>query len=42
MIATAAELLGLTHSPGMPMPLRTIDGDGREQIAAVFSALELR
>lgn len=41
VIATAAELLGFTHSPSLPLPLRTIAGEGREQIAAVIQALEL-
>ncbi|WLH15376.1 dihydrodipicolinate synthase family protein [Pseudomonas hefeiensis] len=41
VIATAAELRGFTHSPSVPLPLRTIAGEGREQIAAVIDALEL-
>ncbi|MCT8962769.1 dihydrodipicolinate synthase family protein [Pseudomonas veronii] len=41
VIATAAELHGFTHSPSVPLPLRTIDGEGRKQIAAVIEALEL-
>ncbi|ALI11174.1 MULTISPECIES: dihydrodipicolinate synthase family protein [Pseudomonas] len=41
VIATAAELRGFTHSASVPLPLRTIDGEGREQIAAVIEALEL-
>ncbi|WP_214510301.1 dihydrodipicolinate synthase family protein [Pseudomonas brassicacearum] len=41
VIATAAELRGFTHSPSLPLPLRTIAGEGREQIAAVIEALEL-
>lgn len=41
VIATAAELRGFTHAPSVPLPLRTIDGEGRKQIAAVIEALEL-
>lgn len=41
VIATAAELRGVTSSPSVPLPLRTITGEGREQIAAVIDALEL-
>jgi len=41
VIATAAELRGITHSPSVPLPLRTIEGEGRKQIAAVIDALEL-
>lgn len=41
VIATAAEIRGLTRSPSLPLPLRTISGEGREQIAAVIEALEL-
>ncbi|OCW20564.1 dihydrodipicolinate synthase family protein [Pseudomonas sp. S3E12] len=41
VMATAAELRGFTRSPSVPLPLRTIDGEGREQIAAVIEVLEL-
>ncbi|AKK01818.1 MULTISPECIES: dihydrodipicolinate synthase family protein [Pseudomonas] len=41
VIATAAELRGLTCFPSVPLPLRTVTGEGRDQIAAVIDALEL-
>ncbi len=41
VVATAAELRGCTHSPSLPLPLRTISGAGRQQIAAVIDELEL-
>ncbi|WLH60163.1 dihydrodipicolinate synthase family protein [Pseudomonas sp. FP2300] len=41
VIATVAELRGFTQSPSLPLPLRTIAGEGREHIAAVIDALEL-
>lgn len=41
VVATAAELRGFTHSPSLPLPLRTISGAGRQQIAAVIDELEL-
>jgi 4-hydroxy-tetrahydrodipicolinate synthase len=41
VIATAAELRGFTHSPSLPLPLRTITGEGRKRIAAVIDELEL-
>jgi 4-hydroxy-tetrahydrodipicolinate synthase len=41
VVATAAELRGFTHSPSLPLPLRTISGAARQQIAAVIDELEL-
>ncbi|AKS10099.1 dihydrodipicolinate synthase [Pseudomonas trivialis] len=41
VVATAAELRGFTQHPSLPLPLRTISGEGRKQIAAVIDALEL-
>ena len=41
VVATAAELRGFTHSPSLPLPLRTISGAGRQKIAAVIDELEL-
>jgi 4-hydroxy-tetrahydrodipicolinate synthase len=41
VVATAAELRGFTHSPSLPLPLRTITGEGRKRIAAVIDELEL-
>jgi 4-hydroxy-tetrahydrodipicolinate synthase len=41
VVATAAELLGFTQYPSLPLPLRTISGEGRKQIAAVIDELEL-
>lgn len=41
VIATAAEIRGFTHSPSLPLPLRTITGEGRKRIAAVIDELEL-
>lgn len=41
VVATAAELRGFTQHPSLPLPLRTISGEGRKQIAAVIEALEL-
>lgn len=41
VVATAAELRGFTQQPSLPLPLRTISGEGRKQIAAVIEELEL-
>jgi 4-hydroxy-tetrahydrodipicolinate synthase len=41
VVATAAELRGFTNSPSLPLPLRTISGVGRQQIATVIDELEL-
>lgn len=41
VVATAAELRGFTQHPSLPLPLRTISGEGRKQIAAVIDELEL-
>lgn len=41
VVATAAELRGFTRHPSVPLPLRTITGEGRKQIAAVIDELEL-
>jgi 4-hydroxy-tetrahydrodipicolinate synthase len=41
VVATAAELRGFTNSPSLPLPLRTISGVGRKQIATVIDELEL-
>ncbi|MGX1186496.1 4-hydroxy-tetrahydrodipicolinate synthase [Pseudomonas sp. F-14 TE3623] len=41
VVATAAELRGFTNSPSLPLPLRTISGVGRLQIAKVIDELEL-
>jgi 4-hydroxy-tetrahydrodipicolinate synthase len=41
VIATAAELRGFTHRPSVPLPMKTLDGDGLRKIAAVIDELEL-
>ncbi|WP_413790866.1 MULTISPECIES: dihydrodipicolinate synthase family protein [unclassified Pseudomonas] len=41
VVATAAEIRGFTQHPSLPLPLRTISGEGRKQIAAVIDELEL-
>jgi 4-hydroxy-tetrahydrodipicolinate synthase len=41
VVATAAEVLGLTKSPSLPLPLKAIDGDDRQYIAELIQTLEL-
>ncbi|MDW7746613.1 dihydrodipicolinate synthase family protein [Halomonas sp.] len=41
VVATAAELLGLTEPPSLPLPLKTLEGQERQALAAVLQALEL-
>lgn len=41
VIATAAELRQITTMPSLPLPLRTISGEGRQRIARVIDELEL-
>lgn len=41
VIATAAELRGFTHKPSVPLPMKTLNGDGLRKIAAVIDELEL-
>jgi 4-hydroxy-tetrahydrodipicolinate synthase len=42
VIATAAELLGVTHEPSVPLPMRTLSGDSRRKIAGIIDKLGLR
>lgn len=42
VVATAAELLGLTQPPSLPLPLKTLEGQDRQGLAAVLEALDLR
>jgi len=42
VVATAAELLGLAEPPSLPLPLRTLEGQDRQQLAAVLEMLALR
>jgi len=42
VVATAAELLGLAETPSLPLPLRTLEGQDRQQLAAVLETLALR
>ena len=42
VVASAAELLGLAESPCLPLPLRTLQGQERRQLAEVLEALALR
>lgn len=41
VIATAAELLNITQIPSVPLPLKTITGEGRRKIAEVINELGL-
>lgn len=41
VVATAAEILGLTHHPGLPLPLKGLDKSGRRQLAHILAALDL-
>jgi 4-hydroxy-tetrahydrodipicolinate synthase len=41
VVATAAELRGFTNYPSLPLPLRTVSGEGRQRIAEVIDELEL-
>lgn len=42
VVATAAELLGLAEPPCLPLPLRTLEGEERQALAAVLETLALR
>lgn len=39
--AAAAELLGLVSSPSLPLPIKAVDGAGRQKLAALIEELEL-
>jgi len=39
VVATAAELLGLAESPCLPLPLRTLQGQQRRQLAEVLESM---
>jgi 4-hydroxy-tetrahydrodipicolinate synthase len=41
VIATAAELRQITTNPSLPLPLKTISGEGRLKIARVIDELGL-
>lgn len=41
VIATAAELLGLVEHPCLPLPLKTLDKDGRRRLAQLIDELQL-
>lgn len=41
VVATAAELLGLTEPPSLPLPLKTLEGQDRQALAALLQELEL-
>lgn len=41
IMATAAEILGLTRRPSLPLPLKTLGAPGRSQLADIIETLEL-
>ncbi|MCJ8299486.1 MAG: dihydrodipicolinate synthase family protein [Pseudomonadales bacterium] len=41
VIATAAELLGLTEQPSLPLPLKSLAGEDRQQLANLLDELVL-
>lgn len=41
VIATAAELLGFTESPSLPLPLKALQGDERTKLEQLLKKLEL-
>ncbi len=41
VIATAAELLGLVRAPCLPLPLRALAGNERQQLASLLAELKL-
>ena len=41
VIATAAELLGFTDSPNLPLPLKALQGEEREKLKQLLKKLEL-
>ncbi|QEM84168.1 dihydrodipicolinate synthase family protein [Halomonas binhaiensis] len=41
VMAAAAELQGLTESPCLPLPLKALDGPGKQKLATLLEALEL-
>ncbi|ASK33293.1 dihydrodipicolinate synthase family protein [Alcanivorax sp. N3-2A] len=41
VVAAAAELRGLVRRPCLPKPLRVLEGEGRERLAALIDELEL-
>ena len=40
-VASAAETLALTAHPSLPLPLKVLDGAGRQQMAALIAQLDL-
>ncbi|MDB5893879.1 MAG: dapA [Rhodoferax sp.] len=40
-VAAAAEMLGLTSHPSLPLPLKVLDGAGRQELAAIIEELDL-
>lgn len=41
VVAAAAELKGLVEAPCLPLPLKALEGDARNQLATLLDALEL-
>ncbi|MFG0547085.1 dihydrodipicolinate synthase family protein [Pseudomonas sp. YQ_6] len=41
VVAAAAELLSLVSAPSLPQPLRSVEGQAREELNALLEALEL-
>lgn len=41
VVAAAAELLGLVEHPTLPLPLKTLEGADRQQLAALLDELDL-
>lgn len=41
VIAAAAELLGFVENPCLPLPLKTLSGEGRQQLARLIDELDL-
>ncbi|MDW7748210.1 dihydrodipicolinate synthase family protein [Halomonas sp.] len=41
VVAAAAELQGLVEHPSLPLPLKALDGAGRQRLAALLDELEL-
>ncbi len=42
VVATAAELLGWANAPSLPLPLKSLEANAREEVSAVLHTLRLR
>ncbi|MHA6485351.1 dihydrodipicolinate synthase family protein [Paenibacillus sp. strain BS8-2] len=41
VVATIAEILDLTNNPSLPLPLKSLDGDARQELGSILNKLQL-